>query len=397
MPCHHGERLVSLVGMDQAIEAARSGEEPLVPILGGIDSGIVYDPRDGALWEVTYDEEGLPLRVPAPPLTGLLARIADLYEQRRASIWRRTRLAPTDAPWVQLEAAPARKLASLPIGSAIIRTFSRPRPLSEISVKLSDEGWFSTPCYHARDAVVDEVIAAGCQALRTCLSEGELEPTKASEGVAADITRMIGKQCGEHWQIVQGALRMWVQPSLAALLSRLRPLLATRFPAILLRAGAKPEALDAAEQSLGRPLPAELRALFAFADGQERGSIRWKYRLCSSATSTGQKRKDGVIPFLEDQAGDELGVDSLGSYGPSGAVVHLDHERPETVTVQYENLTTFLECFVDGLEANLYVEWEAGLFPAELVSTGNDSAVRAHDQVRTNGEYPWTRRRTPSL
>jgi cell wall assembly regulator SMI1 len=209
--------------------------------------------------------------------------------------------------------------------------------------------------------------------------------------IAKGCATLVRKWGAEPWNMYVGAARLWEQPSLDELLARLSRALMERFPSVVLRPGLLPSSIGLLERKLMRPLPQELRALWAHADGQERGALYWKYQLVSAAKALRDPQRVS-LPFLDDGAGDEIAVDVSGRYGPEGSVIYFDHERPQVVKILYDSVTQWLECLVDGIESGLFVEWEGGLYPGSFVRTGSLYEIVQHDSKRTNCEFPWERK-----
>jgi hypothetical protein len=81
---------------------------------------------------------------------------------------------------------------------------------------------------------------------------------------------------------------------------------------------------------------------------------------------------------------------SPGSMVPPGCVLDFDHNRPSRRKILFDSVTEWLECFVDGLDAGIYVLDEDGrLFPRDFIESGSFAESREHNEVRTNGRYPW--------
>jgi hypothetical protein len=69
-------------------------------------------------------------------------------------------------------------------------------------------------------------------------------------------------------------------------------------------------------------------------------------------------------------------------------VIDFNHEQPDLREVRYDNVHEWLECLVEGIEAGIY-EWEdEAVFPLDL----DLYLARKHDDMCTNGAYPWKRR-----
>ena len=181
-------------------------------------------------------------------------------------------------------------------------------------------------------------------------------------------------------------LRVWTQPPLSELLTRLA---SSSLPLQF-----KP----AASESAIANLPPELRTLYAFANGSHTAVFQ-RYELAtldearaSSQGLLGLRSQFGAdywhpsfVPVLTKSTGDNLYVDVDGIHGAPGSLVDFNHERPAERRIVYDSLTQFFECLVEGIESGLY-EWEdEGVFARDW------DAVPKHEQVYTNGAYPWTR------
>jgi cell wall assembly regulator SMI1 len=159
---------------------------------------------------------------------------------------------------------------------------------------------------------------------------------------------------------------------LKALLGRLEKWLAAHRPRLLknLRPGANEAELHALQARLGRELPAELRTLLAWHNGQNeefagRFEEDWllmgtneiitaKEELDKGAAGNGEGNgwKPEWIPFMDDDAGDYLFLDTSKAEPPVRAY-WLDQEQQPQVAV---SLTAWVEAFVKGVEAGAYTE-----------------------------------------
>jgi len=147
---------------------------------------------------------------------------------------------------------------------------------------------------------------------------------------------------------------------LEAWLKRHRP---RYYRALLPRATAA--VLDALPTRLGIPLPADLRRLLAWHNGQRAdfpGKFEQDWRLMSAEEIVAAKSEmdsDGPdgwdptwIPFLDDDAGDYLFLDSREPNGPVRAFWLGQRQQP----IVSPSLSAWLEDFVAALERGEYVE-----------------------------------------
>lgn len=155
---------------------------------------------------------------------------------------------------------------------------------------------------------------------------------------------------------------------LRALLARLERWLASHRPHYLasLRPGAAPDDLAALERSLGMPLPEELRGLLAWHDGQSDdcpARLEGNWLLLSAARIAEAKRDldaeaettgwlSSWIPFLDDDAGDYLALDTAERGHPVREFWLGNAEHPITAS----SLIDWLTRFIDDLEAGRYAE-----------------------------------------
>lgn len=383
----------------------------LVPVL---DHHFV-DVEDGSVWVRYLDDDGLDCfdRTAFADLSELLASMEDGYAARRCSPWRRFRVERGDeAPWTRLDVLPgAAFLARIPVGGALLAGPATSRwPRWQLLLKLAPASWLATPfrgplpfedrCVDLAAEMLRERFAAGDDALKADLTDEAM-----ADRLASMMKRWSAKGPVEFHH---GVLRMWQQPPVPELLARLERALARVAPHV--RRAFAPPARDAdiaaLEVDIGVPLPFDVRALWALADGQTASdALYWSYRLVSvadarstiammlslAAEQFGQAYWNrAFVPLLDRGNGDYLCVDVAGTYGPEGSIVAFDHEWPERRRIVFGSLTDWLECFVDGLEAGIYVaDPNGGVFPHDFLETGSLNEIARHDAVRTNGLYPW--------
>jgi cell wall assembly regulator SMI1 len=414
VPSRDAEVLCQLLTPLQAAELMHRQENAsrdrprLIPILGDAGNScarFLCDGADGSVWEQEYDDEGMPLflRV-ANSVFELLGRIAEFYQALRRSHWRRLRVEKCDDPkWASVPRYDAAFLETCARGTVLASSFRLAgRRASWLFIKLDDEQWLETGLYGWDGSANDLLnLERGLDGFRAQFAEGNVEKIRSSVHLAKSLSTLVRKWGTQPWTLLAGATRVWQQPTMDALLLRFAAVLKSKFPQIVLRPGLSSAALVALERAAGRrSVPEDLKALYAFADGQDKGNLYWKYRFIPTGEipeqSALQRRlrderfgpqywDDGLIPCFEDGAGDLLCVDCEGAYGPAGSVVHIDHEQPHVREVRYDSVTQWLECFVDGLEGDLFSWPDGGMFPAD----SQDDFIAAHDRARTNDEYPW--------
>jgi cell wall assembly regulator SMI1 len=156
-------------------------------------------------------------------------------------------------------------------------------------------------------------------------------------------------------------------PDYTALLSRLERWLAEHRPKYLhaLHPGASAAELDALQTELGRPLPAGLRTLLAWHNGQKEdftGQFEENWMLLGTqGIATAKKELDGGegagdrrdwIPFGEDDGGDFLCVDAGD---PAEPVREFWLGKPAEPPVA-PSLATWLEQYLAALERGEYHE-----------------------------------------
>jgi cell wall assembly regulator SMI1 len=149
-----------------------------------------------------------------------------------------------------------------------------------------------------------------------------------------------------------------------ALLARLERWLADHRPRYLhaLLPGASAAELDGLQSEIGRPLPAGLRTLLAWHNGQKEdftGRFEQNWILLGTHGIAGAKKElaeggshSDWIPFCDDDAGDFLCVDAGD---PAEAVREYWLGRPEQPPVA-PSLAAWLEEFVAALEHGAYHE-----------------------------------------
>jgi cell wall assembly regulator SMI1 len=400
-------------------EVDPSFRRSLVPVL----RGYVVDVEDGSLWGRELDmDTGLDrfVREPFANLSEFLASMEAEYAARRRSPCRRFRVDRGDGPkWTLLEGVPdAALLAQMPIGRALraVGSSSKRRKgrlalKGQFALKIAPTTWLMTSFHPSllEDDYIDDALrmvrygfAAGGDTLET-----DLDDEAAAERLAS---LMKGWSANGPVDLRSGVVRVWQQPPMSELLGRLDREL-TRVAPHVRRALASP-ARDAdiavLEAELGASLPADLRALWAFAGGQTtQDALYWGYRLVSVADARSTIAMmlglaadqfgeaywhRALVPLLDKGNGDYVCVDVAGAYGPEGCIVDFDHAWPERRQILFDSPTEWLECYVDGLEAGLYVaDPDGGIFPHEFLETGSLYEITRHNDIRTNGRYPWER------
>ncbi len=160
-----------------------------------------------------------------------------------------------------------------------------------------------------------------------------------------------------------------------------RPDYATR-----LAAGASDGELDALAAALGVTLAPDLRALFAWHNGEKdtyEDSFHYVFRLISLAecqenhavlaelADAGEFELDdwwhpGWIPFLDNGAGDMFCVDLDGAFGGvPGQVLQFWHDSEER-TILAPSLASWIAAFLGGLEADMWATTDDLFEPRDL-------------------------------
>lgn len=200
-------------------------------------------------------------------------------------------------------------------------------------------------------------------------------------------------------------------PAMPALLERLELWLRLHRPEYYdwLRPGVSDRELMAFERDLGRNLPAGLRALYRWHDGQDpdcalafQGDKMFMplQDVRAARAALGQLLDAGEfpepnwwsrawLPFLDNGTGDHLCVDLDGAFaGPPGQVVSFypDHDCRD---VEFPCLEKWAETFVAGVEAGLWEEDGTQFQPldAREVRTLREQIVPDYPRQRAAGGY----------
>ncbi|APR78938.1 Hypothetical protein A7982_04285 [Minicystis rosea] len=373
-----------------------------VPALKGF-----VDTADGSYWIERYDDEGLSvLKRAAFSLTEAIEETARAcaaaHAEKRGSPWPRLRIARADdAPWSSTAIPDVAWLDATPAGTALIMLPAQRARRTWLDVKREDGTWLHVRA-RTNVALGDGEIESLLQYVRWECASAMIEPQSA-EVVLAQMRKTAGSAPGV---VHIGALCLWEQPPMDDLLQRLDAWL-RRSSRKRLGPPAAPADLRALEAVMESELPSDLRAFFLFAGAPGEDALYMKYRVADVSkagdyirtmlelgeTQFGPAYWDrGLVPLLEAEDGDCIYVDVRGVHGPPGAIIDFDHNRPGERKVLFENVAQWLECFVDALENDLYVELDEDdgrLFPRELVEDGYTFALKRHDEVRTLGQYPW--------
>jgi cell wall assembly regulator SMI1 len=387
------------------------GRPTLIPVLGEL----FCDGIDGSIWAATRDDNGWSgFEQFDKNLATVLAGIAIHYAELSRAPWRRQRIGlPVEGvvfrPTDRYNEAELEHVCS---GTTFISTFTTSRRFAvngSVWVKLGDNQWVTTTTRNwKRGETSDDDVRSLLSLLRLSLDHYQSDTHAAERRLHAEANKPGGA-------VDVGVFRVWKQPTFETILAGLDSAL-EQFPNIYesLREGASDAELDATEDVLGYALPPEVRALYGWSDGQAEDlcgpTFYWRYRLCSLQQSLANARSlralraqfgaeywpNSALPFLQRGNSDCIYVDLGGDVGPVGCVVDFNHEQPAIRKVLYGSVTEWLECFVDGLEDDLFVMWENGLFPRDFADQGDFAGAEAHDEERTNGRYPWTRRLTLS-
>jgi cell wall assembly regulator SMI1 len=387
----------------------------LVPVLDG-EPVYYLDMQDGSVWSRSEDEAGASSFAPAPfaSFSALLDAMEAEYAARAGWPWRKLRVdRAAEAEWQGLEAPPDRAaLEAAEVGAVILaRSLADEHPEGALWLKISAECWarssFLAPAPFDEE-YLDDMLAK----LRHYLADrGDALGEHAGEEAAAQLAAQVGRWRAEGpVELCRGKIRVWSQPEAGELVRRLGAALQAVAPSVRasLVAPASEAALAELEAELGRALPAGLRALWSLADGQggeEALYLGFRFIGVARARQVVAAMRErvektfgdryweaGVLSFLERDNGEHLCVDVAGAYGPAGCVTDFDPEWPERRQILFDSVTEWLECFVDGLEAGLYVpEPELGLYPRGLLETGWCDEVNLLNEVRSNNRYPWER------
>ncbi|HZU38612.1 MAG TPA: SMI1/KNR4 family protein [Gemmataceae bacterium] len=129
-----------------------------------------------------------------------------------------------------------------------------------------------------------------------------------------------------------------------------------------LHPGATAKDLTVLDAALGTPAPDELRTLLAWHNGQDfedAGCFQEDWMLLST-TDIVQARRDltdgwakNLIPFLDDDAGSYLGLDTASAGHPICSYVE---DEPARRRVVAPSLTAWLQEFVSAVEKGQYHE-----------------------------------------
>jgi len=353
--------------------------EPSRELAGSIAifDGLACDPG-GRIQRLDWDDDDKRIVVPlAYDIAELVDRIAAAYEARRSSPWRAMRIAPDDdASWVKPRDL---DLTAAPEGTAIAWSEQlKRRRQGWLAVAIGDRWATTFASWHGDFDVPDSV-----DGMRHEFAGGAVETFDAA-GLVAKI-KATRAENSRGFRMLRGNVRVWQQPNMDELLER--------FASTDLPLRFSPGTRDFTGFDV--ELPADLRALYAFANGSET-AIFQRFRLEPLAgvlsTMRGFAEYDiphwhpSFVPFLDGGNGDCWYVDVAGIHGPPGCVIDFDHERPDEREVRYDNIHEWLECLVEGIEAGIY-EWEdEAVFPIDR------HAAHVHDGTFTNHAYPWTRR-----
>ncbi len=398
------------VGVYRAQAAEPGAHASRVPVLGHH----LIDVRDGALWRADLDDDGVRVHAPAPEetLPGLLLRMARGLGERRRSPWRRIRLAESAIALTRITDPPtAEALAAAEIGTVMIATIAR---RTYAWLKHTPSAWVEVQVLSSI-AIAELSFDLWLDALREALATGTDEGKTVYDdaGAAAALARRVTRARGQPVDLRLGDAVIWEQPPLEELLARLGPALERVSPVArrALLPPAREAELAALEVQLGAPLPDDVRALWRTFGGQrEPASLYGHARLLSpaeAARSGATMRalavesfdvpggpgywEQGLLPLLDRGTGDVWCVDVTGAYGPPGGLWDFDHERPAHRTIHFASVAEWLECFVEGLEEDLYVAEEGGVHPRGFLASGLRTEVERHDIARTNRRFPWTR------
>lgn len=150
-----------------------------------------------------------------------------------------------------------------------------------------------------------------------------------------------------------------------------------------LRPGLDGPGLAEFERSLGLPLPGELRALYAWRDGQDPACeepLQDERFMGAESVASARAMLEGLrehgefdetwwgprwIPFLWDGGGDHICVDAGGSFGGrAGQVLSFQHNDGCRL-ILYPSLRAWLGTFVASLEAGLWRQEDSAFLPRD--------------------------------
>jgi cell wall assembly regulator SMI1 len=165
--------------------------------------------------------------------------------------------------------------------------------------------------------------------------------------------------------------------AVTALLERLGQWLTQHRPRFVTSLGrpATPEEFEALQTALGRPLPEELRAFFSWHNGQndefvghfenhwnlmDVGQVETAWKELTGAPEGERRWQPGWIPFLEDDRGNYVFLDTTQ---PGSPVRQFWERNPEEPRMVAPSLAAWLEDFVGAVERGEYVaDPERGTF-----------------------------------
>ena len=367
---------------------------------------IFADPADHSVWKITFtaaNEQVLTKLTSG--LSELLDVISATYEARAATKWRDVRLAllPARRPGVPTTEFDEMALSRAPTGTMIATTWpheKRSAIRGSWWVKIGPAQWAFQEDRSA--ASFEDEVPMWVDITRMVLATGDATIHSDSE-----LAMRIGHDLKlPNVSASMSLLRVWHQPSISQLLTRLDAQL-RKWPAIqqTLQPGASEAQLSAFEKRIGRALPADLRALFTFSNGQLPGSatIFWEFRLLSLDESVATRDSqlalaagklgalhwdEGCVPLLASAKGGVMYVDLNGLHGSPGSFVELDPTLPTLRKVRYQSVTLRLECFVDALELDLFEVTNGHLAPRAFLSGGERVEIFAHDAQRGDPLLP---------
>jgi cell wall assembly regulator SMI1 len=373
--------------------------------------------EDGSVWEHKINDDGDDIfdLSSIPDLSGLLVSIEARYAKRITSPWRSFRVDRVEGhSWYCLEVVPDMEtLSAMATGTwLLVMPSERSWLMGQVVLKIASTTWMAMPI---RMAVpfMDKSVGYLLETIRESFARGDdLYQQEMTHQQCADLLvwKVKRGQTKGALKLYQGVVRVWKQPAMSELIERLDSELMRVAPQVhaTLSPPARDDEIAAMELELGMALPADLCALWSYANGQtEHIALYWRYRLVSiaeaRATSTmmqqlaadqmGKEYWDhSMVPLFDKGNGDMLYVDVAGVLGPQGCLIDFDHEWPERRQIVFGNLREWLECFVDGIQSGVYVaDPEEGIFPYSFLETGSFEEIEFHNRIRTNNRYPWER------
>jgi cell wall assembly regulator SMI1 len=364
---------------------------------------VYVDLGDGSVWIYYGTAEETPERVrAADSLLQLVEATIQYYAARASSPWRELRLDSSPWPMETGSVPDDSQLAAMPAGTALLslwkRIFKRSGRASEqalLGVCLEDGRWLVNDGPVVLDSI-GSLVEYQLDGLRDSLYRGSPTCLSTAEFSKELQETRLSKNTRQPANFYRGRVRVWKQGELDSVLARLRAVLAARFPRVAssLREAASQQTLQQLETAMGFPLPADLRGLLSWADGQKPDSMpfRLNMRLLPATEIEDAVRMmrdlqrdgmlqpfwwdEGFLPFGANGSGDYLCLDLRGVYGPEGCVLGFFHKDRNRV-IEARSLNQWLDAFVDGLEAGHWLVEDGQPSPRDW------DEVKAFERLRT--------------